>query len=342
LDYWANNNTVNGGTGWIPTVYNNDLWTGAYQLGAFYANYIFSAKGIKLKNTGFTNILSWLNSDANILSGLAPQIGMIYTSLTSLAMTFSIDSSMTNGFIFTGGVLNANNGIATTSLTSSSTITSTGLVTANGGIYSTDIVSVTYPKTPKINLNLQPHATSPLICENVERFLCTTLANQTLGNRFYFSTIYLVQGMVINGISVFLNISTPVAAACLLRPAIWSSAGAVLAQGNSVSTGTSTGAGGATTFTLYKTPLTSAYTVPSSGLYFIGYNFNGNTATNSVLGATPAANSYMFSYPVLNTATTTVLSQVSMGWAVASSALIAPISGLTYTTMNSIGWLGLY
>ena len=86
-----------------PTT-TNSLWTGLYQLAVLYANYIFTAQGIVMKNTGFTNTLSWYDSDAN---GSGYQT-LVYAS--NLSNGFKIDmnaSKMTNGMIVSGGTFSS-------------------------------------------------------------------------------------------------------------------------------------------------------------------------------------------------------------------------------------------
>lgn len=83
---------------------SNTLWTGLYQLAVLYSNYLFTAKGIILKNTGFTNTLSWYDSDAN---GSGYQT-LLYASNISNAFKIDMSSSkMTNGLMITGGNVNS-------------------------------------------------------------------------------------------------------------------------------------------------------------------------------------------------------------------------------------------
>jgi hypothetical protein len=88
-----------------PTITDPKLWTGLYQLAVLYANQIFTGSGIIMKNTGFTNTLSWYDSDAN---------GSNYQTLlyaSNLSNAFKIDmnaSNMTNGFVVTGGRMTIN------------------------------------------------------------------------------------------------------------------------------------------------------------------------------------------------------------------------------------------
>lgn len=92
------------GTDYVPTVTNPSLWTGLYQLQTLYSNNLFPNQ-ISLKNRGFTNTISWYDTDARGSSTL----GSIYVSIISNAYNFYINNTATifNGFRFTGGNINS-------------------------------------------------------------------------------------------------------------------------------------------------------------------------------------------------------------------------------------------
>ena len=91
--------------GYVPPI-DYSLWTGLYQMAALYANSAYFTSNINLKNMGNTNTIAWLDTDANG----GGTIGTWYASLSSLAMTFYVNSTkLTNGFIFTGGNVTISN-----------------------------------------------------------------------------------------------------------------------------------------------------------------------------------------------------------------------------------------
>ena len=100
--------------GYIPTT-NYSLWTGFYQMATLYANSAYFTNGISLKNVGSTNTIAWLDSDANGGGTLANW----YASLSSLAMSFVVNSKLTNGFIFSGGNVSMSNNLTVSGTTQS-------------------------------------------------------------------------------------------------------------------------------------------------------------------------------------------------------------------------------
>jgi len=103
-------NSVLDGTafgGYTPPVTNPSNWTGIYTLmGMYLRNLLVVGGGIILKQTiptggtsGGTQVIQWNKTDTSGGGAFA----LIYGSTSSNALNFDIDSSLTNGFIFSRG-----------------------------------------------------------------------------------------------------------------------------------------------------------------------------------------------------------------------------------------------
>ena len=114
--------------GYIPTT-NYSLWTGFYQMATLYANSAYFTNGISLKNVGSTNTIAWLDSDANGGGTIANW----YASLSSLAMSFVVNSKLTNGFIFSGGNVSMSNNLTVSGNVNTSNLTATNSVNFKNG-----------------------------------------------------------------------------------------------------------------------------------------------------------------------------------------------------------------
>jgi len=117
--------------GYVPTT-NYSLWTGFYQMATLYANSAYFTTGISFKNVGSTNTIAWLDSDANGGGTIANW----YASLSTLAMSFVVNSKLTNGFIFTGGNVSMSNNLTVSgnvTMPSSPTLSYSTLPTLTSG-----------------------------------------------------------------------------------------------------------------------------------------------------------------------------------------------------------------
>lgn len=138
--------------GYIPTI-SSTLWTGFNQIAALYTNSAYITNSLYFKNTGSTNTISWINTDANGSASLAS----IFPSTTSNVMSFDAQSALTNGFRFRyNGTQVA--GISATGLLSCAGVTSSAIITANAGIIITD--ATTNPATATTGSLVIKHNTS--------------------------------------------------------------------------------------------------------------------------------------------------------------------------------------
>lgn len=145
-----------GGTGYKPSV--PTTWTGLQECDVIYSNTQYVAKNLSFKNTVGSNMLQWLNTDAN----LGSVIGSISSSLTTNSMNFV--SNLTNGFNFNGPITGPTITDIYTAIANSSnngkTYSTTAIITTNTtyASYTNIPAFVIVDTTSNITITLPDHS----------------------------------------------------------------------------------------------------------------------------------------------------------------------------------------
>jgi hypothetical protein len=148
----------------------------------------------------------------------------------------------------------------TTALALKATLASDNTFTGTTNIFTSSI------KQPFVSPNQRPFSTNPSIAETIDRsHAFTNLTSIPAGNA-YFASIYLVAGMVITGVSSYTVGSTFGSPTRSAYFCLWTNTGTLLR--NVAITPPSSVQRIATSFA-------SSYTVPTTGIYFVGITFAG-------------------------------------------------------------------
>jgi hypothetical protein len=234
------------------------------------------AKGMKIyEEGGASPVLQYLGGDGTNYNYLYPSV---------FDNWFVFRSFRTGGFVFMD-----------TTGTNSCTISNTGLITTNGGLITQKAI-----QQPFISPNIRPWTSSPSIAETIDRAQTGTGISTIPVNRVYFTSIYLVAGMVITGMSSCHRGSGAVGPASYY--CLWDSAGTLL---RNVATSIN-GIG----LERHANSFSSTYTIPTSGYYFVGELFAGSGITYTLV-AGPAGG---FGLAINNTAAPTTLANISSGF----------------------------
>ena len=180
---------------------------------------------------------------------------------------------------------------------------------------------------PFVSPNIRPWTSSPSIAETIDRAVTGTGISTIPVNRVHFTSIYLVAGMVITGMSSCHRASVAVGGASYF--CLWDIGGTLLRNVATSINGIA--------LERHANSFSSTYTIPSTGYYFVGELFAGSGVTYTLV-AGPAGG---FGFAINNTAAATTLANISSGY-YTMGATPTNIATTGLTVQVSVPYFGVY